>query len=124
MKYKGVILFVLFVVYACVVFLTQHSLCLDCTTTINFYCGFPALGVTLLFLFVWNKYFDVVLLLFFVGSVWFFEFQPYNVIINTFRIGHVTVFSGRSIPFLFLILYVILYKKEIVHFFKTNRLLN
>lgn len=125
LKDKNVLLLLLFLCYAVTVGLIDlFSAAPNLAVSIPFIAGAGALVLAMLSVFVFRKIFPVVLFFFLAGSAFYFEFHPYTVYSSAAGFNGHTVFYGRPIPFLFLIAYLVLNRKPILHFIRTTSLWN
>ncbi len=125
MKHKGVILYFLFVAYAlatAIINAVNSPPGLD--IPLAFILGVVALLLVPSFLAINKKVFSIALFFFLVGSSFYFEFQPFATTSFSFRFNSIVLFNGKLIPFLFLLVFLFLYRKEIVHFSRTTKLWN
>jgi hypothetical protein len=114
MKKKGLLLFILFCIYACITIIIDPAWkTKNIQISIPFICGITALLVVLATLFMDRKIFEIALPVFLLGSVFYFETYPFSVSITTYRINSIPLFYGKPIPALFLLVYIIVYFKEI-----------
>ncbi len=125
MRDKGVILYLVFVAYALLTAIVNAGNSQPgAQVPLAFILGVIALLLVPSFLAVSKKAFSIALFLFLVGSSFYFEFQPFATTTFSFQFNSVVVFRGKLVPFLFLLAFLFLYRKEILHFSRTTKLWN
>lgn len=118
-------LFISFWVYAflCLVGGFLHHIP-NATLSVQFIAGVSSILLVSVVVFVHHRAFEIVLFFFLVASAFYLEFNPYAVTVYTFTFNSVTLFAGKVIPFFFLLVYLYIYRKPIIHFVRTTKLWN